>query len=333
MKIGSKEHRELIAIESHHHHGPSTLPKLAKCIHFVGKGSGSEAATRGTMLHEQIANRLNFSGSPSKAPHADAEAIRGVERLHKLIDDIRGVEQTFSLIDDNLNELNFGTIDAWGYDNEGEEPVLTIVDFKSGRMASGAGAYTEQLACYALMLMDAEGVESCKVVIIPIDDEETEYHVANFTYHEAADIVMPIFQRLKEGTEEPRENDGCAWCAKREGCPVWVKPAEATLTLVDAMPATLSREWIEASPQNAGIALTAFKKLEAIFDDLSVKDRIKSALESGEKVDGWKLQAKKGAERLDTKAVKARWVELTDEPIPATIGEDSVSLVAERRSK
>ncbi len=319
--------------ELHHQYGPSTLPKLAKCIHFKGKEGESEAATRGTMLHRQIADRLNFSGSPSKAPHADAEAIRGVDRLYKVIDDLRGVEQSFTLLDDNLNELNFGTVDAWGYCNEGDEPVLTVVDFKSGRLANGPQAYTEQLACYGLMLMDAEDVQSCRVIIIPLDDEETEYHTATFTYDEASDIVMPIFDRLNLGQEEPVENDACSWCALREACPVWLKPAEAALSVIDVLPSTISREWIEASPENAGIALTAFKKLEGIFDDLGVKDRIKAALQSGESVPGWKLQYRKGSQRIDTKAIKARWDQLTDEPIPESMSEDTISLVAERRAK
>lgn len=320
-------------MSDHHPHGPSTLPKLAKCIHFKGKETASEAASRGTMLHAQIADRLNFSGSPSRAPHAEAEALRGVERLHKIMEEVMGVEEKFSLLDDNLNELTFGTIDAWGYSEDDEKKTLTVVDFKSGAMIAGPQAYTEQLAAYALMVMDAEDKPECRVVIIPLDDEETEFHIARFTREEAEDIVLPIFERLKAGSEEPQENDGCNWCARRETCQVWLKPAEATLTLVEAIPATITREWIEASPQNAGIALSAFKKLEGIFDDLGVKDRIKSALESGEEVPGWKLQKRKGSERLDTKAIKARWSELTDEPIPATISEDTVSLVAERRGK
>jgi len=323
-------------MSDHHPHGPSTLPKLAKCTFFLGGKAAGEAAGRGTMLHQQIADTLNFNGSPSDAPQVESEAMRGVERLNKLINALRGVEQQFSLLNENLEELNFGTVDAWGYsskEDENGEKILTIVDFKSGAMIAGPQAYTEQLACYGLMLMDHEQVNYCEVAIVPLDDEETEYHIASFTRQEAEAIVLPIFERLEDGSQQPQENDGCNWCARRESCPVWVKPAEAALTIVDALPATITREWIEASPQNAGLALTAFKKLEGIFDDLGVKDRIKGALESGEAVPGWKLQSRKGAERLDTKAIKAKWAELTDEPIPATIGEDTVSLVAERRAK
>lgn len=323
-------------MSDHHPHGPSTLPKLAKCVHFLGGKTAGEAASRGTMLHQQIADALNFNGSPSKAPQVELEAQRGVDRLHKLINALRGVEQQFSLFNEDLEELNYGTVDAWGYsskEDENGEKILTIVDFKSGAMIAGPQAYTEQLACYGLMLMDHEQMDYCEVAIIPIDDPETEYHIASFTRQEAEAIVLPIFERLKDGSQQPQENDGCNWCARRETCAVWVKPAESTLPLVDALPTTITREWIEASPQNAGIALSALKKLEGIFDDLGVKDRIKAALESGEEVPGWKLQRRKGAERLDTKAIKARWSEMTNDPIPATIGEDSVSLVAERRSK
>jgi len=243
------------------------------------------------------------------------------------------VEEKFSLLDDDLQELTFGTVDAWGFGYDGEDEILTVVDFKSGGLIAGPQAYTMQLAAYALMVMEQEEKHECRVAIIPLDDPDTDFHIARFTYDQARDLVMPIFARIKDGKEEPQENDACNWCARRETCSVWLKPAEAALTIVDAIPATITREWIEASPQNAGIALTAFRKLEGIFDDLGVKDRIKASLESGEVVPGWKLQSRKESERLDTKAIKARWSEFTDEPIPATVGEDTVSLVAERRAK
>jgi len=65
-------------MSDHHPHGPSALPRLARCIHFLGGKTAGEAASRGTMLHEQIADRLNFSGSLDLAPHADPEALRGI---------------------------------------------------------------------------------------------------------------------------------------------------------------------------------------------------------------------------------------------------------------
>jgi hypothetical protein len=349
-------------MSDHHPYGPSTLPKLAKCVHFLGGKAAGEAAGRGTMLHQQIADTLNFSGSPSKAPHAEPEALRGVNRLYKLINALRGVEQKFSLLNEDLEELNFGTIDAWGYSSEEDEngeKILTIVDFKSGAMIAGPEAYTEQLACYGLMLMDHEQVDYCQVAIIPLDDTETEYHIATFTRQEAESIVLPIFERLKDGSQQPQESDGCNWCARRESCSVWVKPAETALTVVDALPVTISRKWIEASPQNAGMALQALKKLEAIFKDLAVSDKVKDAIEAGEEVPGWRLQNRKGSEsvdaeevllkvlkgmgiaklapflKVDVKGLQKAWADFTTEPFPCAIteGAGTISLVQERRAK
>jgi hypothetical protein len=346
-------------MSDHHPHGPSTLPKLAKCVHFLGGKAAGEAAGRGTMLHQQIADTLNFSGSPSKAPHAEPEALRGVDRLHKLISDVQGVEERFSLLDENLEELTFGTVDAWGYAEDDGEKVLTVVDFKSGGMISGPQAYTEQLAAYGLMVMDAEDQDRCNVAIIPIDDEENDFHVATFTRQEAEAIVLPIFERLKDGSQQPQENDGCNWCARRESCQVWVKPAETALTVVDALPATISRKWIEASPQNAAMALQAFKKLEAIFKDIAVSDKVKAAIEAGEEVPGWRLQNRKGSEsvdaeevllkvlkgmgiaklaphlKVDAKGLQKAWADFTTEPFPCVIteGAGTISLVQERRAK
>jgi hypothetical protein len=349
-------------MSDHHPHGPSTLPKLAKCTFFLGGKAAGEAAGRGTMLHQQIADTLNFNGSPSKAPQVEPEAQRGVERLNKLINALRGVEQQFSLLNENLEELNFGTVDAWGYslkEDQNGEKILTIVDFKSGAMIAGPQAYTEQLACYGLMLMDHEQVDYCEVAIIPLDDPDTDYHIASFTREEAEAIVLPIFERLKDGSQQPQENDGCNWCARRETCAVWLKPAETALTVVDALPATISREWIEASPQNAGMALQAFKKLEAIFKDIAVSDKVKSAIEAGDEVPGWKLQSRKGSEsvsaeevltkilkgmgiaklapflKVDAKGLQKAWADFTTEPFPCAIteGTGTISLVQERRAK
>ena len=336
---------------SHHPHGPSTLPKLAKCIHFLGGKTAGEAASRGTLLHEEIADCLTTFSKPK-----DPSAKRGVDRAKKLIQDIRGIEEKFTLLDDCFDELTFGTIDVWGY----TDGNLIVADFKSGAMIGGAESYLEQLAAYSLMVMEKEYEQECQVAIIPIDDESTEYHLAKFTLEEAKNIVLPIFERIAKGDEPPQENDGCNWCARRESCPVWVQPAEKALTLVDALPTTITREWIEESPQNAGLALAAFKKLEGIFDDLDVKGRIKTALEQGEKVPGWKIQNRKGSQsvesvekvlievvkkmgtakaasflKVDAKALQAAWSEFTTEPLPVTLveGAGTTSLVAERRAK
>ena len=129
--------------------------------------------------------------------------------------------------------------------------------------------------------------------------------------------------------------------------------------MVDALPATISREWIEASPQNAGMALQAFKKLEAIFKDIAVSDKVKTAIEAGVEVPGWKLQSRKGSEsisaeevltkilkgmgiaklapflKVDAKGLQKAWADFTTEPFPCAIteGAGTVSLVQERRSK
>jgi hypothetical protein len=177
--------------------------------------------------------------------------------------------------------------------------------------------------------MEREGQTSAVSVIVGIDSGED--HFTTWDHEKTRQLVDGIIYRVNAKNEQPRENKYCGWCAKRPTCPVWLPDAESALTVMPSMPATLTRDWILASPENAGRFLTAYKRLQAIVEkDMDVAGYVKSTLEAGTPVAGWKLQTRKGAERLDTKAVKARWKELTDEPIPATIGEASVSLVEDK---
>jgi hypothetical protein len=58
----------------------------------------------------------------------------------------------------------------------------------------------------------------------------------------------------------------------------------------------------------------------------AIKEEAKARLRAGREVPGWTLIQKKGAVRTDSKALKARWSELTSEPIPTVTGEPSAML-------
>jgi hypothetical protein len=66
--------------------------------------------------------------------------------------------------------------------------------------------------------------------------------------------------------------------------------------------------------------------MSAATSDRSPEVEAKARLKVGKEVPGWTLIQKKGAVRTDSKALKARWSELTDEPVPTITGEPSVML-------
>lgn len=297
---------------------PSSFPKLKECIHYKANPVSGPAAERGTNLHEQIEKHHTHG-----IPIDEAAAAAAYARAKEYIRDIRGVETRLAYISEDMTETTFGTADMWGY----TDGKLVLVDYKSG--SQHPSSYVEQMALYSLMLMERTGENQCLSVIVGIDSGEDDFFT--WSIEKTKQCVDAIIDRVQEGTEPPKENKYCNWCVRRSTCPQWYDEAKSALTVMPEMPATLTREWILESPQNAGRFLTAYKKLQAIVEkDLDVAGFVKSSLESGTPVAGWKLQTRKGSERLDTKAVKARWKELTDEPIPATIGEATVSLVEDK---
>jgi hypothetical protein len=181
------------------------------------------------------------------------------------------------------------------------------------------------MGMYALMLMEMTGESSCRSIIVGIDtgiDYETHWDLLP-----TKTLIDGIIDRVVAQAEPPKENRYCKWCHKRTTCPVKVKPAELAMTLVDNTPVKLSKEWITESPANAGTALMMLEALQDMFEALKVKEIVKDAITGGTPVAGWGIQTRKGSERVDTKAIKARWSEFTSDPLPVTISAPTVSLV------
>jgi hypothetical protein len=308
---------------SRHHPtlSPSAFPKLNLCVQYWPDPVVGKAADRGSNLHSQIESHHQHG-----TPITDKGAAGAYARAKRYISDVRGVEQTLQLIDADLKELTFGTADMWGYNEDG---TLTLVDYKSGTR-SDPRSYMQQMAVYALMLMEQTGEESCFSWIVGIDTGND--HVEVWTLENAREIVYGIIERVQAQDEPAVVNQYCKWCQKRTTCPTRLSPAIEVISSTEIVPTEMramafTKEWITASPSNASRFLKAYKRLQEVVEDIDPSGIVKSALESGEVLEGWTLQRRKGASRLDTKAVKQRWSELTDEPIPSSIGEDTVSLV------
>ena len=160
-------------------------------------------------------------------------------------------------------EITFGTCDAWGFNDD----QLVLVDAKSGQHRD----YKEQMAVYALALMEELDATSCVVIILYCDDESQ--HNYGFTRDEAEAIVFAVVARMRAGTEPPQENEHCKFCAKRPVCPVWVIPAIQALDIMANR--TFDLESLKADPVRLGEFLTKWYKAEKLVEaaDLKVPPR------------------------------------------------------------
>ena len=274
---------------------PSKLDKLNECLHFEGKPVGP-AAKRGTEIHEKLADAFHRRETP-----ADPLLLRAYNRAKAYIARVDAIEEKVQLLNDQLEQVTFGTADLYG---RGENDKLTLVDFKSG--SQPASSYYHQMAAYALMLMDQEDEKECTAVIIPVDDDENEAFAIDFTREGASEVVWPLINRVKAKEENPRENQFCNWCAKRKECPVWTMPAAEAITPVREKLLFTESDALERPEQY----MDAFKKLEGIFESWGIREALKSKLEAGIPVPGWKLQTRKGASSVnDVEAVLREVVE------------------------
>ena len=204
-----------------------------------------------------------------------------VNETLKVLTEIRGIEYRINIMDYMVvppERITFGTADAWGYDGT----ILTLVDVKSGKERD----YKEQMACYALGLMDEQREEKCQCVVLYCDIPGHEKYT--FSLKEAEQIVFGIIARVVAGVEEPQENDYCKWCAKKPTCPVWVIPAEQALEIVNNKHFDL--ESLKADPVKLGDFLDKWRKAKKLVEDAELDTCAKTLLTANpDSVPGWKV--------------------------------------------
>lgn len=275
---------------SEHHPtlSPSRFPALAHCIHYEPVKLDSAARTRGTKIHQYMARFL--SGPAGSWPREDIEyAAKGewlAEQIRELIPDLRGIEHKVSIYNYAAippEEVTFGTCDAWGY----MDGCLTLADAKSGQHRE----YREQMAVYALGLMEDQDKDYCIVFILYCDSGDSVAYA--FSKDEAEQIVFDIIARVNAGTEAPQENNHCCFCAKRPTCEVWTYPAQQALDI--ATQKVFDLESLKADPVRLGEFLAKWRKAEKLVEAAKLKDAAKALLTANpESVPGWRVSTVNG---------------------------------------
>jgi len=112
-----------------------------------------------------------------------------------------------------------------------------------------------------------------------------------FTYEEAKSLVSDVIARFHDFGKEPTVCEYCSWCAKAQTCPARVQLAAEAL--VAAEPA-FNFDLVLADSEKLGTFLTAC----AVLDDFRerAEEAAKKRLVAGDKIPGWTLSNRKGAE-------------------------------------
>ena len=250
----------------------------------------SESRKRGSLIHEYAARILKGESMGSVSMEQVDAAGRGewiATEVRKILTEIKGIEYRVNIMDYMSvppERITFGTADAWGYDGV----CLTLIDAKSGKQRD----YKEQMAVYALGLMDEQREQECACVVLYCDIPARETY--KFSIKEAEQIVFGIIARVQAGVEEPQENSYCGFCAKRPTCPVWVIPAEQALEIVNNKHFDL--ESLKTDPVKLGDFLDKWRKAKKLVEeDAKLETCAKTLLTANpDSVPGWKVSTVNG---------------------------------------
>jgi hypothetical protein len=265
---------------------PSNLPKLAVCPCYEGSATAGPAAERGSLL--DAAFRAELTGTALLRDKLSSEEQSAVSWSVSVVRSIAGRDRILAREDDCRTRMLGleGTADA-------VVPArFTHFDLKTGLRRN----YREQMAAYALGLMEAHFAETWTAHLLFCDLREIES--LPFTHAEARDLVGAVIRAVENPTREPIPCDYCGWCAKAETCPP--RLALAAEGLKAAEPG-FKFEGVVTDPAQLGRFLAACAVVEEFQE--RAKAIATERLKSGGELPGWRLVTRKGTEFVDAVTV------------------------------
>lgn len=265
---------------------PSNLPKLAICACFEPNADAGPAAERGTKLDGVFRRRV--LGDKSDDAAVEKDELDAVDWAVNTLRAIAGTTEIITAEDRcKIECLGLtGTADAW-------LPELGMsADLKTGQLRN----YREQMAAYALGFMDATFRTEWTAHLLFCDQRQLVTH--RFTYEEAKALVSEVIARFHDFGKEPTVCEYCAWCAKAETCPPRLQLAAKALTPAEP---TFNFEAVLAENDKLGAFLTACSVLEDFRE--RAEEVAKKRLIAGDKIPGWTISSRKGAEFIYHDAV------------------------------
>jgi CRISPR/Cas system-associated exonuclease Cas4 (RecB family) len=250
---------------------PSALPKLAACPCYEGiPGEGGPAAQRGTMLDGVFRSVMQGAELPGLEAEDAAALVWAVKTARDIAEDCCVLTADADCKVKLPNGMT-GTCDGviphkWAH-----------IDLKTGMRRN----YMEQMAAYALGLMEEHFVSEWTAYLLFCDQKQVVVH--RFNYKQAQDIVNGIVEVAESPTKVPTVCEYCSWCAKVETCPPRMAAMEGSLATTQETFAAILE-----NPVRLGDFLEKAKVFEKFWD--SAKEKARELLEAGAEVPGWKLQ-------------------------------------------
>lgn len=287
---------------------PSILPKLAECALYEGAAGTSDAASRGTAI--DIAIRNNYYNE-NEILGDDSDVINyGISELRRLSKGSRVEmrEEYLAMAVPGLSRL--GTADAICIAEK------WVADIKTGQVRN----YREQLAAYALACMEDHFATTWTAHVIYVDQQMVRSY--DFTYDQAKQIVSRVIDNAKSKLAEPTPCEYCSWCAHYGSCHAIARQARGAIALfaetkgssIDAI-----KERILSNPKTLGAFAAEWKMAEKAIADPVIAE-LKSRLESGDEIAGWKLKIVSGRKFVETDAIAKAAESLSKETLILALG-------------
>ena len=302
---------------------PSILPKLAECALFEGAGGTSAAAERGTAVDVAIRNLISAQNlllgedgtlivsNLFTIVGEDAGAISyGVEELTRLAKGsfIETREEYLAMAVPGLSKL--GTADAVCKEQK------WVADIKTGQVRD----YRNQLQAYSLACMEDNFEMSWTAHVIYVDQAMIRSY--DFTYEEAKQGTQRVIDRATSAEAKPTPCEYCSWCKHYNNCNAIVRQAESAIALIpEATGNSIDaiRQRILATAESMGAFAKEWKLAEKEIAE-PVLGHLKTRLENGDEVPGWKLTSMSGRKFVETEAIAKASQNITKETLILALG-------------
>lgn len=289
---------------------PSTLPKLAECALFEGAGGTSSAAERGTAIDIAIRNLISAENDVAIVGEDSGAIAYGVEELKRLAKGsfIETREEYLAMAVPGISKL--GTADAVC------KAEKWVADIKTGQVRD----YRNQLQAYALACMEDNFEMSWTAHVIYVDQSMIRSY--DFTYEEAKQGTQRVIDRATSAEAKPTPCEYCSWCKHFNNCHAIVRQAESAIALIpEATDNSIEaiKDRILATPESLGAFIREWKLAEKEIAE-PLLGHLKTRLENGDEVAGWKLTSVSGRKFVETEAIAKASQNITKETLILAMG-------------
>tara|TARA_S200002703_G_scaffold132699_2_gene120599 strand:+ start:4538 stop:5587 length:1050 start_codon:yes stop_codon:yes gene_type:complete len=236
---------------------PSMLPAIRECGQFRS-GKPRSFTLDGTIRHEALESKWESDNqriASHLAPLLDDRDIEGIEwafdymQIHAPLNDYPlRIEQAYAVYHPETgNEIMVGHLDYVCGDH--------IFDVKWRRRN-----YREQMAAYALAIMQARKSKLVTVHVLYMESHQSE--VIQYAHDEAWDEVKRVINRAEDPQGDPTPCDYCGWCSRVLACKPYLESVQTLGEWVDPLEAAMDRSLVKDDPIHLARALHLYRRVK-----------------------------------------------------------------------